>query len=44
MQHGARLAAEWLPITASIVISSILAMAATALTIRWVMKLMHIKG
>ena len=44
MQHGARLAAEWLPITASIVISSVLAMAATALTIRWVMKLMHIEG
>ena len=41
---GARLAAEWLPITASIVISSVLAMAATALTIRWVMKLMHIEG
>ena len=33
-----------LPITASIVISSVLAMAATALTIRWVMKLMHIEG
>lgn len=44
MQHGARLAAEWLPITASIVISSVLAMAAAALTIRWVMKLMHIEG
>lgn len=44
MNHGARLAAEWLPIAASIVISSILAMASTAFTIRWVMKRMHIEA
>lgn len=44
MEHGARLAAEWLPIAAAILFSSVLAMAATALTIRVVMKLMHIDG
>ena len=44
MQHGARLAAEWLPIAASIVISTLLAMAATAITVRIVMKVMKIQG
>lgn len=44
MQHGARLAAEWLPIASAIVFSTILAMVSTALTIRLVMKLLHIRG
>jgi holin-like protein len=43
MQHGERLAAEWLPICASILISSVLAMAVTILVTRGVMRLMHIK-
>jgi holin-like protein len=43
MQHGERLAAEWLPICASILISSVLAMAVTILVTRGVMRLMNIK-
>ena len=43
MQHGERLATEWLPICASILISSVLAMAVTILVTRGVMRLMNIK-
>lgn len=40
IEHVERLEAEWLPITASILGSSILAMAVTVLVTRWVIKLM----
>ncbi len=40
IEHVERLEAEWLPITASILGSSILAMIVTVLVTRWVIKLM----
>lgn len=40
IEHVKRLEAEWLPITASILGSSILAMIVTVLVTRWVIKLM----
>ena len=43
MQHGERLAAEWLPISVSILVSSVLAMVVTILVTRGVMRLMHIE-
>ncbi len=43
IEHVERLEAEWLPITASILGSSILAMAVTVLVTRWVIRLMSHK-
>ncbi len=43
IQYGARIQAEWLPILASIIGSSVLAMIVTIVVIRWVMKLLHIQ-
>lgn len=44
IEHIDRLQAEWLPITASILGSSVLAMATTVLVTRWVLKLMSKKA
>jgi putative effector of murein hydrolase LrgA (UPF0299 family) len=35
MLHTARVAAEWVPIVAALLVSTVLAIAATALTFQW---------
>lgn len=38
MLHGQRIADEWLPIVAALVVSTVLGMIVTALTIKWLQK------
>ncbi len=40
MAHLGRLREEWLPITVALVASAVLTVAATALTMRWLMRIM----
>ena len=40
MAHLGRLREEWLPITVALVVSAVLTVAATALTMRWLMRVM----
>jgi holin-like protein len=38
MLHGHRIATEWLPITVSLLVSTVLAIVVTALVVRWLQK------
>ncbi|RJG02194.1 CidA/LrgA family protein [Noviherbaspirillum sedimenti] len=38
MLHGQRIADEWLPIVAALVLSTVLGMVVTALTVKWLQK------
>jgi holin-like protein len=38
MVHAQRVAAEWIPITAALVISTVVSLAVTALVLRWLQK------
>jgi holin-like protein len=38
MVHGRRIAAEWLPITVALVVSTVAALIVTALVVRWLQK------
>jgi holin-like protein len=38
MVHAQRVAAEWLPIVAALILSTIVSLVVTALTLRWLQK------
>ena len=44
MLHARRVAEEWLPIAAALVLSTVLAIAAAALTTRWLARRLHAPG